>query len=1134
MNRSPARAGRLTEDRASRNSHERIRFRRDEIVDLSALPSSEGVEAPQSPRRKWPRPLRYAAWLATLGLFAIALVFAGLSFLSYSGIGARQLQAQAEMALRQVVGPDVDVSIHGANFALSGPGLLNLELTDVTLMRRQSRDQLLKTGQLRLGLDVLPLLTGKVSVASAEIADARINAQNLPSTGGPGFERILNDQGLVDPDLLLAAIFAGADAVGQTVRSGGSPDLRLKDVAFALGPGLPFSNVLISDAQLEQSDAGIQLQGSALFDARPAEFTATIDKPAGSGRVERFGIDFKSARQPGEEKSFSFGDTNVAVIGDRSVAGQPAKLEVRIGAQELAVDLGTRGKLNGKLDLQATLAEASGKIEIDRLNTNIGGSVFRMTGALGPRPSQAAEPPAYRFEFISNESELVPADTGEPPMPMGVRVAGTYRPDTKVVSADEVAISSRTGTATGTAAVTLTKSGPPGLRLALDVKGMSVSHVKQLWPWFAAESARRWVNKNLYGGAVPEGSIRFAVAPGRLGNGQKLGNDEVSGHFRIAGTRFDTAGLLPPIREADGQVNFAGDDVDITLDRGHVFVSNGQTVNADRGRLVIKDAGVRPVIGQLDIDVSGGAAAVAELASLDPINAMQRTGIEPASLSGTVSGNIKAAIPMHKGIDKSLLDWNVHLNYRDLAISKPMDGQTIRSADGTLDVDKTKAVIKAKAELNGIPAELSLLEPLPAAQGLQRQRDIAMTIDRKALQRIAPGLTNIVEGPMKVTIDASDRQRQRMEVDLTAAVLSIPAAGWTKGSGVAAKASFDLNRRSTDAELSNFKLTGATFGASGSMTVADGALSSARFDNFRLNRGDDASVRIERERGSYSVVVSGNALDGRALIRRATTAQPSRASTRSSTPVALRANIDRLTGFNGEELTGVNLNYASGGGGSTLTLKGQADRGRSVSIENSGGRVSVETGDAGSLLRFLDVYERVQGGSLSVRLKNRDDGSFSGAVDVRDFWVVNEPKLGSIASAAPQGTGRGLDGNGKARIDTSRVQFNRAFANIDKGNSYLKMEDGVLRGPVMGATFQGTLYDENNRMQITGTYMPAYALNSAFGDVPIIGALLGNGEDKGLIGVTYKLTGNAKSPNLQINPLSVIAPGIFRTIFEFE
>jgi hypothetical protein len=46
--------------------------------------------------------------------------------------------------------------------------------------------------------------------------------------------------------------------------------------------------------------------------------------------------------------------------------------------------------------------------------------------------------------------------------------------------------------------------------------------------------------------------------------------------------------------------------------------------------------------------------------------------------------------------------------------------------------------------------------------------------------------------------------------------------------------------------------------------------------------------------------------------------------------------------------------------------------------------------------------------------------------------------------------------------------------------------------------------------------------------------MLGNGRDRGLIGLTYKLTGDPASPDVHVNPLSVIAPGIFRSIFEFK
>ena len=64
--------------------------------------------------------------------------------------------------------------------------------------------------------------------------------------------------------------------------------------------------------------------------------------------------------------------------------------------------------------------------------------------------------------------------------------------------------------------------------------------------------------------------------------------------------------------------------------------------------------------------------------------------------------------------------------------------------------------------------------------------------------------------------------------------------------------------------------------------------------------------------------------------------------------------------------------------------------------------------------------------------------------------------------------------------------------------------------------------------------MPVYGLNRIFGELPLFGPLLGNGRDRGLIGVTYRLRGNANKPTLNINPLSVVAPGIFRSIFEYR
>ena len=73
----------------------------------------------------------------------------------------------------------------------------------------------------------------------------------------------------------------------------------------------------------------------------------------------------------------------------------------------------------------------------------------------------------------------------------------------------------------------------------------------------------------------------------------------------------------------------------------------------------------------------------------------------------------------------------------------------------------------------------------------------------------------------------------------------------------------------------------------------------------------------------------------------------------------------------------------------------------------------------------------------------------------------------------------------------------------------------------------------NNRMNVKGTYLPGRALNRMVSKIPFLGLAFGKGKVNGLLGITFKLSGRYGNPKLQVNPLSIIAPGVFREIFKF-
>ena len=183
----------------------------------------------------------------------------------------------------------------------------------------------------------------------------------------------------------------------------------------------------------------------------------------------------------------------------------------------------------------------------------------------------------------------------------------------------------------------------------------------------------------------------------------------------------------------------------------------------------------------------------------------------------------------------------------------------------------------------------------------------------------------------------------------------------------------------------------------------------------------------------------------------------------------------------------------------------------------------VETADAGAFFRFTDTYAKMNGGRMWLALDppTADSSPQEGLLNVRDFTVRGEPALERVVANGPPGTQQG-------------VPFSAMRAEFTRQAGQLRVKDGVLRGPTIGATIEGNIDYAANQVRMSGTFVPLYGLNNMFGQIPIVGLFLGGGSNEGLIGVTYEVVGTPGAPVLRVNPISAMAPGVFRKIFDFN
>jgi hypothetical protein len=118
-------------------------------------------------------------------------------------------------------------------------------------------------------------------------------------------------------------------------------------------------------------------------------------------------------------------------------------------------------------------------------------------------------------------------------------------------------------------------------------------------------------------------------------------------------------------------------------------------------------------------------------------------------------------------------------------------------------------------------------------------------------------------------------------------------------------------------------------------------------------------------------------------------------------------------------------------------------------------------------------------------------------------------------------------------MQSAGVDFSRMRVEFLRSPGKFTIRDAVVRGPAMGATMDGVLDYAGNDVRLRGTFVPLYGLNNMFGQIPIVGLFLGGGDREGLVGITFEVVGPPGAPVLRVNPISAVAPGLLRKVFEF-
>ena len=678
-----------------------------------------------------------------------------------------------------------------------------------------------------------------------------------------------------------------------------------------------------------------------------------------------------------------------------------------------------------------------------------------------------------------------------------------------------------------------------GGRITLD--RVAFADLATLWPPVLARNARAWVTKNITAGLGRDVQLDLAGTANADLTDVKI--TKIKGGLLADDLSVHWLRPVPPLDKVQARLEINDPDVlDIHTSAGRQILDTprGEApsgLTGQTGRVRITGLSQRDQIAYIDLDLAGPVAEMIALLRHPRLRLLDRSPFDLREPAGKLSGHLAVTVPLEHYITLEDIAIRAQASTEGLRLAGIVAGHNLEQ--GALELDATSEAMKitGRATVAAIPAQLSV--DLDFREGGPAQIQQRISANARAdilLLAAAAGLnpSGLAAGPASAQLAYSRRRdggaELRVTGDLRETALSFSPLVWSKPAGRAASMDAKLRiQRDRVIAIDELSVRGEALELRGRMEQQEGRLALLRLDRAVLGRTDARGTINFLANGRVVAAMDGTTVD---LAPRLTTPPtPPRANAPKEAPWSVEANFAnallahdvRATGFQFQgESDGVILRR--------LRLAGQAGSGAfqlQITPDGATRRLSATAADAGTMLRGMDIAQKLSGGTMTVEASYDDraaDRPLIGTARIEDVRVLNAPALTGLLQAMTlyglvqlaQGPGLGIT---------------RVIAPFRMTDTVLELQDVRAFNPSLGMTIKGSIDRMRETCDLNGTIVPAYFFNSLLGEVPLIGKLFAPEAGGGLFAATYTLRGPLGDPQVAVNPLAALTPGFLRGLF---
>jgi hypothetical protein len=739
------------------------------------------------------------------------------------------------------------------------------------------------------------------------------------------------------------------------------------------------------------------------------------------------------------------------------------------------------------------------------------------------------------IDLAPGQSVYLPAPIDHPMPLAAVRGRGTYSGDTKRVAVDSLEVNLD-------GPVINAKATADGVGEAITAKaevtatGIKTVDLKRYWPPSLASGGREWSVESLSDGGITNAKLEVTLDEGPDG----IDVSSLTGTMNIEGVTVDYLQPMPKARDVSGVATFDTKSMTFKNVSGNV-----EGVSVTDGTVVLADFDKPIESASFDLPVRASIPAALTLINHQPLGYASLMGIDPEKTGGNSTGRIRMKFPLLSTLTFDQIDLSGDFKLENVSIAKIAFDKDI--TDGTLNValDTKGMDVDGRLKFGGLEASVKWRENFDSKNPINRRVALVMDNAKTSVLRdlqlgMAPIIQDITEGPLNIDLQMVSFNDGKSDIQIVStadnAMVRAPYLGWTKSVGQPASAKIKLHliKGNTISDISSFDLRGPGLKIEGSARFdPKGQLASVNLNEVKVGKTDIKGTLNALPTDGWNVDVSGNSVDLQPLIKAVESADDgSEADDGIQQNVSVKANLGTVW-LNAEQpLTDVSgVAVREKDIWKKIWVDGRVGAGAQVKIridprEDNKRTLYIHSPNAGDTLLGLGITKNLIGGTLDINgtFDDSDPGHpLTGRAEITNYRIANAPAMAKLLSImALTGILDSLRGRG--------IAFSILEVPFTMRDDVFELQNARASGTELGLTASGRI--SGDKLDIRGTVVPFFAVNSLLGKIPVIGGLFSGGEKGGgLLAANYAMVGPIDDPQVTINPLSMLTPGIFRNLF---